>query len=275
MKRKHEKIESALDIAMEEKQSDTQELSKKKERNIKKWIRLGIILFACILLCLGVYLVLKHTGTLEKFNSAEKIQAFILKGGSWSLLVLFAIQFLQVTFIPLPAMMTTIAGVFIFGPWTTFWVSTLAIILASILAFYLGRVIGDPIINWTVGKDEAKEWKQKLGNGKYVFFLMMLFPVFPDDMLCMVAGVTNMTYKFFIITQLITRPISTFTMCYFSSGHIIPFSGWGIPVWIVLLIACAVLFFLAVKYKEQIENWIVGLGKKISTFFSNKKKKTK
>lgn len=275
MRNNHKKTESSLDMAIEEKETDEQKSSPSKTKNTKKWIRLGIIVFACALLCLGVYLVLKYTGTLHKFDSPEKIQAFIQKGGSWSLLILFAIQFLQVTFIPLPAMMTTIAGVFIFGPWTTFWVSTLAILLASLLAFYLGRTIGDPIINWTVGKEEAKEWKEKLGNGKYVFFLMMLFPVFPDDMLCMVAGLTNMTYKFFIITQLITRPISTFTMCYFSSGHLIPFSGWGIPVWIVLLIGCAVLFYLAIKYKQQIEDWIVKTGKKMGEKLNFKKKKTK
>ena len=266
-KKRNQHTESAVDMAIHQEPTKT-----KPNNDIKKWVRLGIILFACALLFLGIYLVLKYSGVLDKIDSAEEIKEIILKGGSWSLLILFVIQFLQVTFIPLPAMITTIAGVLVFGPWTTFWISLLAILLGSLFAFFLGRTIGDPIINWTVGKEDAKIWKEKLGNGKYVFFLMMLFPIFPDDMLCMVAGLTNMTYRFFITTQLITRPISTFIMCFLSSGYMIPFSGWGIPVWIVLIVLCLVLFYLAVKYKKQIEDKIIKLGKKMSSMFSRKKK---
>ncbi len=253
--KKKEKLETSMEVG----------LTTPKKIDKKKYYRLGLIVILALLVVFAVYFALKQSGVLKKWADPQKIKSMILKGGNWSIFILFVIQFLQVTFIPLPAMVTTIAGVLVFGPWTTFWVSTIAIILASLFAFFLGRVIGDPIINWSIGKEEAKVWREKLGQGKYVFFLMMLFPIFPDDMLCMLAGVTSMTYTFFIWTQVITRPISTFIMCFLSSGYVIPFSGWGIPVWIVLLASCAVLFYLAIKYQRQIEEKILALGRKMKS----------
>ena len=56
--------------------------------------------------------------------------------------------------------------------------------------------------------------------------------------------------------------------CFLGSGTLIPFSGWGIPVWIVLVLIVAVLFFVCFKYQPQIENYI----EKLATKFSKKSK---
>jgi uncharacterized membrane protein YdjX (TVP38/TMEM64 family) len=125
----------------------------------------------------------------------------------------------------------------VFGPWLTFIISLLAISIGSLLNFYIGRRFGKHIIIWIIGKDDAIKWGKKLSTGKYVFFLMMLFPIFPDDILCLVVGATtSISYKFFIITNLITRPISLASTCFLGSGQLIPFSGWGIPIWILIFI---------------------------------------
>ena len=73
------------------------------------------------------------------------------------------------------------------------------------------------------------------------FALMLLFPFFPDDILCMVAGLTKMPFGFFIVTVCICRTLSIAFMSYFGTGNIIPFHGWGIPVWISLF--AIILFF--------------------------------
>ncbi|MBQ3066711.1 MAG: hypothetical protein IJD18_01660, partial [Clostridia bacterium] len=50
------------------------------------------------------YLVLKLTGVLDLFDSAESLKELILSTGIWSRLVFVFVQFLQVTFLPIPAM---------------------------------------------------------------------------------------------------------------------------------------------------------------------------
>ena len=71
-----------------------------------------------------------------------------------------------------------------------------------------------------------------------------------------------MSWKFFIVTNLITRPIGILCTCFLSSG-IIPFAGWWIVLWVVLAIACLVLFILCYKFQPQIENFIYKLSHKL------------
>lgn len=232
----------------------------KKETKTKIWRTLLVVGIIAILF-LAIFLPLYFTGALSKIRNAEELKNLILSGGVWSYLIFFVIQFLQVTFLPIPAAVTTVAGTLVFGPWITCGISFVAVMLASLFSFFLGRKVGKKIVVWIAGEKDYEKWAEKLGKGKYVFFLMMLFPVFPDDILCMVAGTTNMTWKFFTITNLITRPIGIFSTCFLGSG-IIPFKGLWLILWAFLLIACVVLFVLSYKYQPQIEAFILKLAKK-------------
>ncbi len=235
--------------------------------NTKKSKILKILLIATIfiILCLLVYLPLHFSGAIKKISSAKDLKDIIKSGGIFSYAIFFVLQFLQTVILPIPAAVTTIAGVLVFGPWITLIISLIAIVSGSIFSFFLGRKFGKKLIYWIAEKEDADKWRKKLEKGKYVFFLMMLFPLFPDDILCLVAGaVSTMTYKFFIITNLITRPIAIATTCFLGSGKLIPFYGWGIPVWIGLIMVGIILFYLSIKYQKQIESFIEKLSHKIS-----------
>ncbi len=236
----------------------------KQETKIKL-IKLLIIVVGFVALALAVYLPLKLSGTLNKISNTEQLKQLILNGGIYSYAMFFAIQFLQTTFLPIPAFVTTVAGTLVFGPWITLALSLISVLCASMFSFWLGRRFGGKLIVWVVGKDTTEKWQSKLDRGKYVFFLMMLFPVFPDDILCLIVGATtNITYKFFFLTNLITRPIAIASTCFLGSGLIIPFSGWGIPVWILIVCVGLILFYLSFKFQPQIENCVTSFGEKLS-----------
>ena len=241
-------------------------LSKKK-----KILRTLLIAAVIAAIVLAVYLPLKLTGTLDKVDSADSLKEIINGFGAWSRVIFAVLQFLQVTFLPLPAMVTTLAGVYLFGPWETTLLSIIAIMLGRLFAFFLGRKIGVPVIKWMIGKEDMEKWADILARGKYTFFLMLVLPFFPDDILCMVAGITSITWKFFIIANILGVTIACFTICFFTSGQIIPFNGWGIPVWIVIGIALVVLFICSFKYKDKIESFVTSLGEKMNKKYGKKK----
>ncbi len=241
-------------------------LSKKK-----KILRTLLIVAVIAAIVLAVYLPLKLTGTLDKVDSADSLKEIINGFGAWSRVIFAVLQFLQVTFLPLPAMVTTLAGVYLFGPWETTLLSIIAIMLGRLFAFFLGRKIGVPVVKWMIGKEDMEKWADILARGKYTFFLMLVLPFFPDDILCMVAGITSITWKFFIIANILGVTIACFTICFFTSGQIIPFNGWGIPVWIVIGIALVVLFICSFKYKDKIESFVTSLGEKMNKKYGKKK----
>ena len=93
---------------------------------------------------------------------------------------------------------------------------------------------------------------------------MMLFPFFPDDALCLIAGMTSMSFRFFIVTILLTRPIGIVLTCYLGSGQIIPYHGWGLVIWGISIAIMIALFVCAYKFQPQIEEWLIKIAKKLS-----------
>lgn len=238
---------------------------KNKGQNMTKNKKLlhTLIIVGFFALIVGIiFFILKATGVLALFDSAESLKELILSTGIWCRIVYLTLQFLQVTFLPVPAMITTVAGTLIFGAWETLFLSIIAIMLGRIFAFWLGRKFGMPIIKWMIGEEDATKWSQVLSKGKYTYFLMLLFPLFPDDVLCMIAGITDMSWKFYIIANSIAVVITCFAMCFFASGQLIPFAGWGIPVWIILGVFLVVAIILSFKYKDKIEQYVYKLGEK-------------
>ena len=123
--------------------------------------------------------------------------------------------------------------------------------------FFLGRVIGKKFVYWIAGdKDKVDEYLEKMkGKETVVLFFMFLFPYFPDDLLCSVAGISSISWKTFTIIQLITKITSIGGTLLFMSGEFIPYSGWGIPVIVCLSILGILSFIFSFKYAEQIQDW--------------------
>lgn len=222
----------------------------------KKIIRSSIVIAVLIAVVVLAYYILVWTGAWDYINSVEKIRQLILSLGFWGRFAFVMIQFLQVTFIPIPSTISTLAGVLIYGPLQTALLSLAGILLGSVVAFWLGRQFGRRLVSFMVGEDTCEKWTKFLTNAKYSFFVMMVLPIFPDDVLCLVAGLTNMSWSFFVITNLISRPIGIFMTCYLGSGHLIPYHGWGLVTWAFIVVFVAVLLFLSFKYKNQIENFL-------------------
>ena len=218
------------------------------------------------------YYLIEYFDILKYITDREELQGLLESAGIWKYILYVLIQFLQVTIIPfIPSTVTTITGTFLFGPLAASLLSLVGIWAGSLFAFWLGNKFGEKLVSWIVGKKQMEKYSSLIfDKGKYLFFLMMLFPIFPDDILCLIAGMTTMTYRFFIITNLITRPIGIFLTCYFASGEIIPYYGWGLVVWAILIIAMIILFWLSYRYKDKIEEWVEKLGQKLSYIFMNK-----
>ncbi len=231
------------------------------------WLKtVFVILILAAIFTWGYFLIVQF-GILEYLTDIEKMQQALRDVGWWKYLLFFILQFLQVTFIPLPAMATTIAGTLMFGPEMATLLSFFGIMLGSIVAFIIGDKCGEKVVAWIVGEKQMRKYSELLyDRGKYMFFLMMLFPLFPDDILCLVAGMTTMSYRFFLTTIILTRPLGIIMTCYLGSGEIIPFTGWGLAVWGAIVLFMIFAFWFTYHFKDKIEQVI----NKISLFFTKK-----
>ena len=234
----------------------------KNKENLKVVLRL-LLTVAIIGAIIGVIYLVMHLLGIDDLTQ-EELREYIASFGVWAPIVYVIISFLQVTFIPIPSSVTIIAGNYVFGPWVSFICSYIGCVLGSLVAFWLGRVIGRRFVNWVVGSETKVDlWIKRLkGREKVLLFFMFLLPFFPDDVLCSIAGVMPISWGGFIFIQLLTRLTSIASTIVFMSGEIIPYEGWGLVVIIIGCLICLVAFLLSLKYSEKINAFVDNFAKK-------------
>ena len=229
-----------------------------------------MISIVILVLFLGIiYLIFKKAGLMEL--SQEELQIFIQQKGALAPLIFTLVTFLQVTFIPIPSTITVLIGNYLFGFWVSYLYSFIGMLLGSVLAFYLGRWFGKKFIYWLVSdKELVDKYLNKIKHkGNVLLFFMFIFPFFPDDLLCSVAGILPISGLSFTLMQVFTRGITILTTLFMLGGDVIPFTGWGIPFNICLTLILMTSFYISYKNAEAISS---KFSKIINKFKRNKDK---
>lgn len=218
----------------------------------------GFIAFILLIL-----VILNVSGIFENFSDVEKIKILILDSKSLGVIIYFLAIVFQVVVLPVPALLFYLAGTAIYGPLYAFLISYVATVVGSFIAYFIGKGLGRKVVYWCVGESTALKYEKMLGSKGYLLFaIMQLLPFFPDDVLCMLAGLISMRFSVFSLIILLIRPIYILLACFLGTGNLIPFTGWGIPVWISAFILMGGLFFLYCKHQTKIENFFIKKFKK-------------
>ncbi|EOH87645.1 hypothetical protein BH747_08365 [Enterococcus villorum] len=123
------------------------------------------------------------------------------------------IQILQVVIPIIPGGISTAAGVLIFGPYAGFIYNYVGICIGSIIIFLLGRRYGKPFILSMVSDKTYNKyigWLDNQNRFEKLFALAIFLPIAPDDALCLMAGLTNISVKKFTWIILLAKPLSIF-----------------------------------------------------------------
>ena len=123
------------------------------------------------------------------------------------------IQILQVVIPIIPGGISTAAGVLIFGPYAGFIYNYVGICIGSIIIFLLGRRYGKPFILSMISDKTYNKyigWLDNQNRFEKLFALAIFLPVAPDDALCLMDGLTNISVKRYTLIILIAKPLSIF-----------------------------------------------------------------
>ena len=139
-------------------------------------------------------------------------------------IIFILIQILQVVIPIIPGGISTAAGVLIFGPYAGFIYNYVGICIGSIIIFLLGRRYGKPFILSMVSDKTYNKyvgWLDNQNRFEKLFALAIFLPVAPDDALCLMAGLTNISVKKYTWIILLAKPLSIFlySMALIYGGH--------------------------------------------------------
>lgn len=167
---------------------------------------LSILVIVITLSFLGVLLYAYFEGD---FNSVESFQKYVSKFGLFGPLFLTAFQAVQVIIPVLPGFLGCAVGSVMFGPLIGFLCNYIGISTGSIIAFFLAKRFGKPLIQDLFPAGKYRRWSTWASTSKsYAVFLFLatLLPLFPDDFLCYFSGITEMNAKKFIWIIILGKP---------------------------------------------------------------------
>lgn len=218
------------------------------------YLKLSFVASIMLVIIYFVYFVLVKTNVLEQITSFDDLRQLIIGFGGWGIMTYIVINLLQCVIIPVPTTLTVLVGTAIYGPFIAFLYATIGVILGSSIAFAIGRYCSRPAINWIFGKQKVEKYQNLLNmRTELILFLTLTLPFFPDDLICMMAGVSDIKYIKFLIISVFARGVGLATISFFGSGKIIPFSGWGIAVWIAIALVLILGLIIALKKREKIK----------------------
>jgi uncharacterized membrane protein YdjX (TVP38/TMEM64 family) len=191
----------------------------------------------------------------------RQLKELIMSYGKYGILVLIGIQIVQVIIFFIPGGFVQIAGGYIYGALLATVISIIGTVLGSAIIFKIANRLGKPFITKVVSKkdmrffrkilqlghDEGDDHKSK-NRSLAIIFLLYLIPGIPKDVLGYICGITDISFRDFILYSTVARIPGVFISSYFGSKI---FLGNKI-VLILIAVVMSMLFILGVFKGEKI-----------------------
>jgi len=221
-----------------------------KNKRVSATKKKAFIWTVSLLLLAGGGWFLYRTGFFQAASSLEALRAYILRFAPFSHLIFFLLQLLSVVLAPIPSNITAAAGGALFGTWPAFLLTFAAVVTGSLLTFSLARALGRDFAGRLVSEKLSEKYQDVLRvKGPVFLTLAFLFPFFPDDMLCILAGLTGLPLRRFALIVVLARPWGLL----FASA--LGGSALRLPLWAMIPIGLAglALFLLGMRYGDRVE----------------------
>lgn len=133
--------------------------------------------------------------------------------GPFGPIIFTLVQIVQVVIPVIPGGIVSLTGQVVFGYLWGFIYNYFGIMIGSIIAFFLARRYGEFFVKCFVSDetyDKYLGWTKNENRFAWILGILFFLPAAPDDILCMIAGLTTLSFKKFIIIFIPTKAISTF-----------------------------------------------------------------
>jgi len=233
------------------------------KRNKERIYNITVALLCVLIVTLLALLVLWLSGVIY-FNDGVQLntELFDVFKSSWyGWVVIILIQVVLTTvlcFVPGFSMTFILFMQTMFDkPWQAFIIAFIGVMLTCMAMYFTGRFGGYKLCERFLGEKDCARASELLNNKGTVYFpLMMMFPLFPDDALVMIAGTLKMSLKWFIPSVVIGRGIGIATII-FGLGSM-PYDKFTtVWHWIGFVLVCAIflvaVFYAAYRFNKYLE----------------------
>jgi uncharacterized membrane protein YdjX (TVP38/TMEM64 family) len=183
---------------------------------MKKKAAIVFWLVVTIIPIIGILLSITDPQT---FDSAQSIwRERIVIFGVLAPIVFILIQALQVIVTPISHYSVGVLGGFLFGPWLGALYNWIGRMIGHVAAFLIARSLGRRIATKFVSKETIDKYDKHVSNKLFTLFIFYWLPLFPDDELSYLAGLSRMDFKKFILVSVFGHIGGSFALAYAGAG---------------------------------------------------------
>ena len=169
----------------------------------------GICFSILIFLVLWLYRA-PLLAALHWFSDLEAVTASIKGYGLWGPVILCILFILQTFLAFIPGQALMVASGYVYGFSGGIMITWASLVLGGQMAFWLARRSGRPFAEKWISPSILDRWdKSAAGQGIGFYVVTLVMPFFPNDAMCYVAGLGNMSHRRFLIANALGRGIAS------------------------------------------------------------------
>lgn len=165
----------------------------------------ALTIIGTVLLCVFIWYLAKN----NFISDPQRLEKIIRQFGVLGPIIFMLIQIIQVVIPIIPGGVSSAIGVIIFGPVYGFIYNYLGLLIGSYLVFIIVKKFGKTFILKVVEQSTYDKYIGWLDKGKKfeIFFAVAIFlPGLPDDLLCMIAALTTMSLRKYMLINILCKP---------------------------------------------------------------------
>ncbi|MGL5574256.1 MAG: TVP38/TMEM64 family protein [Sarcina sp.] len=208
---------------------------------------ISILVFSVILFLLSCISIF---GILIKENGVKSV---LESYGGFGRVIYFIICFLQPIILPLPEPITITAGNLVFGKLIGFILGFLGTVLGIVTMFTISRVGNKKLkLNIINSKNLEKYNKLVEKNETFILIILFIFPILPDEIICIGAGLGLIKFKKFLLIAIFSK-LFTVGMYSISSGVVKDILELNLIYQLLIVLAITIVFFISKKIIQYIK----------------------
>ncbi|PTD93776.1 TVP38/TMEM64 family protein [archaeon SCG-AAA382B04] len=216
-----------------------------KKKSLKKQIFYGAILV--LIAIISIYLITSSYSQI--FYNHQKLNEVVTSFGVFAPLAYIGIMILQILFAPIPGHVIYFVGGILFGVWGGIFYGLIGLSIGTFIGISIGRFLGRPFVETFVSEKHMEKFDDITHDvGLVAMFLLFLLPGPPDDVLCLLAGLTDLDLKKLMVAVLAGRGPGLIAMIW--AGESFVSQQW--VLFGVIIGVVAIISILVLNYREEI-----------------------
>lgn len=208
---------------------------------------LKLIIIVMLIVFIGI-LTIYYLPEIKNIADCENFQKTLSNHYEEAKYIYFLVCFLQPIMLPIPEPVTIMAGSSAFGSFNGAVIGACGTIMGIITMFALSRYVSEKLINRFIDNKKIEEFNRYIKRNETIVILaLFIFPILPDEVICIGSGLTKINIYKFIGISVIGKLITSFSLSYSLEIIKVDYNMTAIIVGISIL--AGLIKFL--KYKQS------------------------